>query len=371
MNKKINLLYCIDSSAIGGAEIHLLHLVKNIDTKQFATTVICPTLKELDSWAKQLKKYSNVVRHNTGIFSQLFLRKVYRKADIIHFHLPSPYNCLFGLVGAKLAKARRIVVTEHMPRPVHSKYPFKTNLVNFNFKHIDKVITVSEASARILQKTFSVDPSKIVTVYNGIDTSLYRPCSKEDIIYLKKTLNIDANVHVVGAIGRLTEQKGFEFLIKAASYVICKIANIKFLIMGTGELESKLKHLVKEYKVQDNFFFLGYREDIHNILPIFDVFVLPSLWEAFPLTILEAMATAKPVVASSVGGIDEAVENGETGLLVPPKDSTALADAIIFLLEDKEKALEMGKKGRERVEKYFSIDLMIENTKKIYFELLS
>lgn len=371
MNKKIELLYCIDSKSLGGAEKHLLDLVKNIDSSKFKTTVVCPPKKNLDAWVEQLKEYSHVLRRPIGFFGQIFLYKLYRDADIVHFQMTSPSSCLFGIIGTNLSKDSRFIATVHLALPNRSSYPFKTDLASFNLRLVDKVIAVSESTARILEKTFSVNPSRITTVYNGVDVNLYSQASKEDIVALKKGLNLDLDVPIIGSVGRFTKQKGFEFLIKAVPHVVRKINNVKFLIIGTGELESKLKHLTKKHRVENNFRFLGYREDVCKLLPVFDIFVLPSLWEGFPLTILEAMSTTLPVVASSIHCNKEAIEDGKTGLLVPPKDPSALGDAIIFLLENREKALEMGRQGRKRIEKDFYLDLMIENTEKIYFELLT
>ena len=369
MLKKINILYYIDGNAIGGAEQHLYQLVKSINSSVFKPTIICPSLRVLDPWAKKIKRYSEVIRHSTIAVSQPTLWKYYKSADIIHFQLPTPVSCVFAIATAKLAGADKIIVTIHSPFPVCSKYPPKNGLVRQNFKYINKVIAVSESSCRILTENFPINPFKIYVVHNGVDTHFYKkPCEK-DILSVKKNFGIASRIPVIGTTGRLVKGKGFEFLVKAAPHIL-KNKHVKFVLIGNGEMKTKLIQLAEQYQVRNSFTFPGFKEDIHRILPMFDVFVLPSLYEGLPLSVLEAMSTEIPVVASRVPGNIEAVNDGVTGLLVPPKNPLALANAISYLLLNEQLASDMGIQGRKRIQKLFSLSQMVKSTEKIYFDIL-
>ena len=145
---------------------------------------------------------------------------------------------------------------------------------------------------------------------------------------------------------------------------------IKFLIVGDGPLKAELEKLSNGLNIRQNCIFTGFRQDIPDILSAIDMLVMSSLYEGMPMVILEAMAASKPVIASKVGGIPEMVRDGETGILVPPKDVDALAEKIIVLLKNKDKARQMGLAGRRRVEEEFDVNIMVRKTEEVYQELI-
>ena len=143
-----------------------------------------------------------------------------------------------------------------------------------------------------------------------------------------------------------------------------------FLIVGEGYLKNELEQLARDLGIENDVEFVGEREDIPQILSIMDIFVLPSALEGFSNVILEAMATGLPVVATNVGGIPELVVNKQTGILVPPDEPEELAKAIVDLLRDKNTSREMGKRGRERIEKYFGLEKMLGEYDALYQDLI-
>ncbi|PIU68061.1 MAG: glycosyltransferase family 1 protein, partial [Armatimonadetes bacterium CG07_land_8_20_14_0_80_40_9] len=147
--------------------------------------------------------------------------------------------------------------------------------------------------------------------------------------------------------------------------------NIKFLIVGDGPLREELKEQSKDLGIEDEVTFTGSRQDIPEIMAALDIFVLTSIKEHFGRVVIEAMACGKPVIATNSGAVPEIVEDKVTGILVPPEDSEKLAEAIIELLEDKEKAKEMGIAGRKRVEELFSIEKHTRQIEEVYLSLLS
>ena len=164
----------------------------------------------------------------------------------------------------------------------------------------------------------------------------------------------------------MEEHKGVFYLIQSASCILEYRKDLIFLLVGAGAQEEKLKNFCVDLKIEKNVIFTGERDDIPEILSSIDIFVLPSLREGLPLTILEAMACAKPIIATNVGGIPEAVKDGVSGILVPPKDPESLQNAIVELLDDTEKQETMGLKGKQICEEHFRSRAMVDKIEKLY-----
>jgi glycosyltransferase involved in cell wall biosynthesis len=173
----------------------------------------------------------------------------------------------------------------------------------------------------------------------------------------------------VGTAGRLVPVKGPEFLVKAAKYMISKYPDAYFIFTGDGPLENGLRRKALEMGISDNVIFLGWRDDVAKIISIYDIFVLPSLNEGMGRVLAEAMALGKPIVASNIGGIPDLVIHGKNGFLVPPKNPKELVKYIQVLIEDKDKRVKMGLKGKE-ISLNFGAKSMIERIASLYEELL-
>jgi glycosyltransferase involved in cell wall biosynthesis len=176
----------------------------------------------------------------------------------------------------------------------------------------------------------------------------------------------DAERPIVLAVGRLDAQKGHAYLLAAAA----DIPDALFVFVGEGRERSALEAQARALGVAERVRFLGHRDDVPDLLAACDVFVLPSRYEGLPLSVLEAMAAARPVVATAIEGTDEIVRHGETGLLVPPAAPSALAEAIRAVLADRALATRMGQAGRARVGREFSMSRMIDEVTGVYDELL-
>ncbi|NOR54184.1 MAG: glycosyltransferase, partial [Candidatus Aminicenantes bacterium] len=239
---------------------------------------------------------------------------------------------------------------------------------------VDRFIILSEASRRTLIEGHEIPPEKIVKIHNGIEIEEYHPDIKEvrnKKLELRRELGLKSDVPVIGAIGRLVWQKGFEYLIRAIPQVIEAFPEAKFLIVGEGPLRRRLEELSKKLKIEDNIIFTGFRSDIKDILATIELLAMPSLLEGLPIVLLEGMAMAKPIVATRIDGMTEVLENSETGLLVPTKNSHELAEAIIEILKNKTKADLLGQNARKIVEEKFSVKRMVEQTELVYEKLLT
>jgi len=234
---------------------------------------------------------------------------------------------------------------------------------------IKRVVAVSNFVKKRLVKS-GINRDKVKTIYNGIDLNRYNHSGRVAKGRLRDELNIPQDTLIISTIANLIPEKGIDCLLEAAKQVLLKSKNTLFLIVGAGKEMSFLKKLSQDLGITDHVIFLGFRDDMESILSSTDIFVCPSIWkEAFGLVIAEAMGCAKPVIASKVGGIPELVEDGITGILVPPGDSEKLAVAINQLIQNKDLRIILGKAGRKRAEKYFHLEGMVQRTINLYGSL--
>lgn len=188
---------------------------------------------------------------------------------------------------------------------------------------------------------------------------------------LRERLGFQQDAVVIGTVSRLERQKGTAHLISALARIHHECPGARLLLVGDGSMRRDLERLAVSLGVRDKVVFTGALLDPGDALECMDMFALPSFREALPMAVLEAMARAKPVVATAVGGVPEAVVHGETGLLVPPGDDAALASALLTLASDPEKRREMGALGRTRFEASFTADAMARQTLEVYRRVLA
>jgi glycosyltransferase involved in cell wall biosynthesis len=290
---------------------------------------------------------------------------------IIHTH--SSKAGLLGRLAAKIAGVPQIVHTPHG----HVFYGHFGPIASKVFLWIEKIF--SRFTDRIVALTdgekndyinLSVCPSgKLLKIHSGVDVAQYMQANG-NMVEKKRSLGLDQNEAVIGFVGWLLPIKGPDYLLKAMEYVWPEHPEASLVFVGKGHLDVDLRAQALRMEANGRVKFLGWREDINEIMPIFDILVLPSLNEGMGRVLVEAMAAGKPVVASRVGGIPDLVRHDETGYLVPPADDEALADGIKKLLDDPEKAWEMGQRGKEYCQQ-FSLEAMIEKLDDLYSDLIT
>ena len=218
---------------------------------------------------------------------------------------------------------------------------------------VDGLIAVSPEVKESIPATMAgISADKIVVITNGVDTRRYRQSAEREAT--RAQLGLSAGERVVAVVATFKTQKGHRYLIEAARNPASEFPNARYLLIGDGELRSEIEGQIAAAGLEASFCLLGTRSDVPNLLAAADLFVLPSLWEGLPMALIEAMAAGLPVVATDVSGTRGVMLHGETGLLVPPGDAAALAQAIAALLAEPERAARMGAAGRLRVERYFS-----------------
>jgi len=237
-------------------------------------------------------------------------------------------------------------------------------------RHIaTRVIAVSEGTRRHHLRVGKLPPEKVVTLHNGIDLSRFTPIPPAETAALRASLGIPAGAPLLITVAVLRPPKGIQFLLEALPDILKVVPETRYLIVGDGDHREKLKSIAAEKGVSDRVIFAGSRRDIPPLLAAADIFVLPTLTEALPTVLAEAMAAEKPIVAGDVGGVPEMVDDGRNGLLVPPADPRALTDACVKLLENPERAREMGRTGRKIVAERFDIRRQVRRLEELYLDV--
>jgi len=227
-----------------------------------------------------------------------------------------------------------------------------------------RIVGVSNETSKNLVDYEKISPKKIVTIRNGVvGDTFQRPINK----FAKRAeLGIPSSAPVIGLAARLTEQKGLTFLLQALPAVLRAQRDLRLVIAGDGPLRRNLEEEAQRVGVGSHVHFLGPRTDMPDILQLFDVYVLPSIWEGLPMVLLEAMAAGCPIVATNVGGNPDAVRDGYNGYLVPARDPDALATRVIGLLSDRRQREEFGRNGRTLFDREFSAAIMARSYEQLY-----
>ena len=231
---------------------------------------------------------------------------------------------------------------------------------------VDRIVAVSVDLEGDLARSFGAQ--RVTCIHNGIDLDQVEVTKLPT--ELRQALNLGARDFVIGTMGRLVPVKGLETFLKAARIIRGRNKNAKFVIAGDGPLKGALQALACRYGLEQDVLFLGHRDDSYDVLAMMDVLVLPSLSEGIPMVLLEALALARPVVASRVGGIPEVVEDRVTGWLVAAGREAELAEACMALMDDYELAEKLGLAGQQRVRERFSVRYMAEEVADVYRSLI-
>ncbi len=286
------------------------------------------------------------------------------KPDILHTHLI--HADTFGLAASKLANIPHLITSRHNDDDFRSKRVVKW-ASGMMWNGFDACIAISDAIRKFAIEVEKCPPEKVYTVKYGIEhTSLPQSYFEAARAALLAELGLSDDAQILGMACRLVEQKGIRYALEALQKIHKAYPDAHLVIAGNGDLMHELVHLVAELYITDNVHFLGWRNDIPQLMAAFDIFVMPSLWEGFGLVALEAMSKRRPVIATNVTALPEVVAHEQTGLLVPPKNSEALADAMQSLLADRSLRAHMGLVGEDRVEQLFSVDRMADETVALY-----
>lgn len=375
--KPVRILHVI-RPAEGGMKGHLLALAGGLHKFGYDIEVACPGDSPLAREIHDLGlavHYINLVGPLNPIQDfrcviQLYKIMRQQEYDIIHFH--GAKAGLVGRIAAVAARCPRTVLTAHNfiiydEVPLAKKVLFKYGEKLLS-RATSRIITVSEALKADLTNNYQLKAEHITPVYNGIDIAKY--LEQRDHVRIKTGLGIDQVKYVIGTVARMAPQKGLSYLLEAVALIKKtdprKAGEIACVVAGDGPLQAELANQARRLGIENEIIFPGFVRDVPDFLACLDIFVIPSIAEGLSITTIEAMAAGLPVIASRVGGLPELVDEGVTGYLVEPRNPSVLAQAILQMMSEPEKARTMGENGRALACRNFSTETMIRNTCKVY-----
>jgi glycosyltransferase involved in cell wall biosynthesis len=371
---KHKILYIIENSFFGGGERAFAQIINGLDKEKYEAYVACLPSGEFTERIKRSATIMPFDLRNRFDFTKIFqLVKIIKQKNIEIIHSQGSRADFFARIAARLTSVPAAVSTIAMPVEGFDVGSIKKIIYivldRFSERFVDRYIVVSEALRKRLIEKHKIPSKKIVKIYNGVeidsDARRLMPDVRKKIM---EELMIPENAMLAGTIGRLVWQKGLTYFIQAIKEINTrwKMQDVRYLIVGEGKERNNLEQIIKKLGLSDKIIFTGFCNDIKEILYSLDVFVLPSIREGQPIALLEAMAMETPIVATDIEGVNETIVDGITGILVPPKNPSALAEAIVCLLKDKKKAQEMGQAGRVVVEEKFNLKDKMEQHKRLY-----
>jgi glycosyltransferase involved in cell wall biosynthesis len=346
----------------GGTELHLLNLSEQLQLRGHDVTVACRPGKWVESRAKELGLATvgfNVMRQfDLQDFPQIrrFLRS--KHVDVVHAHWST--DIVAAGLGGLLEHVPVRVLSRHMP------YPFKNRVGATVYTQLffTNTVTVSDSVRKVLLRS-GVPDRRVEVIHHGTDVENFQHITQaRDKI--RDELAIEPDQVAVGIIGRIAQEKGHRYLVEAI-HTLASDRSLKLVVVGNGPDEDRIKEQVAALGMIDRVSFLGFRDDINNVINALDIVTVPSTWnEPCSAVIQQAMALRKPVVGTTTGGSPEMVISGKTGILVPPSNSGALANAIAELAINRELRQSMGAAGATRVETLFSLRVMVDKIEALY-----
>jgi glycosyltransferase involved in cell wall biosynthesis len=362
-------LQLIDGLNIGGAEILLRELSVGLLRRGFRVSIgyssSGPLVQELTSLGLPLTRLPRLMRIDPILFCGMVGLIRRESPQIVHTHLfKSDFH---GRLAARIAGVPVVVSTLHSIDPWAQERSLG-RLYGWTARFADRVIAVSEDVRRFHATHTGIPEEKLVTIENGVD--IHRFAGLESAgRSVRKELGFD-DALVFGVVGRLTPPKDHSTFLKAAALILKKLPKARFLIVGDGPLRKDLEIQAQKTGLGHAVIFTGLRNDVPALLAALDVLVFSSLWEGLPVALLEGMAAARPIVATTVGGIPDVVLPDKSAFLVAPGDAHALAQACLRLASDSASRHSMGQAGLERVVARYSIGAMIDHTAALYAKLL-
>jgi glycosyltransferase involved in cell wall biosynthesis len=364
----LRVLFVHTSMLVGGAETLTVNLIRRLDRQRFAPELCC--LKEAGPLGEMLS--AEIPVHHSLLASKYDLRVWPRLTRLLRGRrIDAVVTVGAGdkMFWGRLA-ARRVGVPAILSALHSTGWPDNINRLNRVLTPItDAFIAVAPSHGRFLVDGKRLPAGKVFVIPNGVDTERFSPAP--DVAAVRRELGIGAADPVVGIVAALRPEKNHELFLEMAARVVRPLPSARFLVIGDGPRRESLEQLARQLGIDSNVLFLGSREDVPRLLSAIDVFALTSHNEANPVSILEAMSTGLPVVATDVGSIGEAIADGRTGYLVPPGDAAQLTDRVLELLRDPLRAKTLGAAAREKVVSRWSLDVMVEGyerlIEKIYF----
>jgi glycosyltransferase involved in cell wall biosynthesis len=380
ISRLLRVLHIITQSRpFGGAQQNTLSLLTRVNRERFHNHLACGPRGPLIDAARDagipvtvvptLDNPLHPVADARALASMVRLCRAGR-FDIVHTH--STKAGALGRLAAALCRTPVVVHTIHaVPFDEFQRPAIRVAALwaeRLAARWCDRLVSIGDTLADDFARARICPRDKIVTIRSGIDFSRLEVAA--DRVEVRRRLGIGPREPVVGSVGHMREAKGYPYLLEAASAVRQRFSDLRLVIIGDGPVWEQVKQRARQLELSDCCLFLGRREDVPALLRAMDLYAQASLWEGIPRAIQEAMYVGLPVVATDVNGTSEVVAHGVTGILVPPRDVAALAQAIGDLLADRAAAARLGAAGRRKMSDEFSVERTVQRTEKLYLELV-
>lgn len=371
--RKIKIAHLLSGSIeyLAGGDLVVLNLLKRLDGDKFDPWVIC--FNEVRNPGEPLiirtaglMGVKTFMINAGGIFDVGTVKRlkefvITNRIDILHCH---GYKAdVIGSLVCKHGGTRKVTTLHGWWTGASLKLKLYSLLDIIAIRNFNKIIAVSRPIMDGLLKG-GIPLDRLVCIENGVEV---HGLDKSGARKVRKELQIPEGTTILGMTGRLSKEKGHKYLFSA----IQNMENVIMIVVGSGPLESRLKKLAEDLNITKKVVFVGFKTNVNDYLAAMDIFLLPSLTEGLPLSLLEAMAAEKPIIASQVGGIPTALEDRKTGLLVKPKDPVALKKAITTFIEDKDLAASLALNARNLAVKRFSLGKMTKTYESLYLDVAS
>ncbi len=368
----MNLLEMCTSQSWGGMEMQTLKISVSFKELGHSLTLLCFPGSSLDQEARKAGINTITIPFKNGLHLLLILKlRKYLKQnqfDLIHTHFSRDLR-FFVPASISLRNNPPIVLTKHVGSYINKKDLFHKYL----YFRVDLITAISKVIKQNVIDTCPVELSKVEIFYSGIDVDKFQSAlTHRD--KKRKEFGIKDEI-ITGIFGRFSPGKGHEEFLQAAKIISEKRNNVKFLIVGSeshgeGDYAESIYKLAKELKLNNNVIFTGYRKDVPELLSMIDILAVPSHAEAFGIVAIEGMAAGKPVAASNTDGLPDIVLDGETGIQFPPKNSEALAESLLRLIDNKELREKFGNAGLQRAKEIFDEKVQMNKLEKRFLDLI-
>jgi len=369
----VHVVFSIDTMSVGGTEMNALRTAERLDRRRFRVTVA--TLRGEGPLAVRYAElgipierfpihslYAPATARQAIRFAR-FLRR--ERVSIVHCH--DQYSNFFSVLSARLAGVPAVIASK---RWLHS--PLRYRVANgIGFRAASRVLANSAAVARSLERDDHLAPNRTVVIPNFVDESAFTPPSRETARHWREMLDLNDAGPIVGTIASLLPIKDHATLFRAVARLTAAWPTMRLVVVGDGPLREELETLAQTLGIAAHVRFAGHQPNVPSFHFLFDVSALTSVSEGFPNSLVEAMAAGRPIVATNVGGVPDAVRHEENGLLVSPNDPSALAAALHAMLSNQERREQMGAAGARRARTEFHATAVVASLTRLYDELLS
>jgi len=366
----------------GGADLNTYYSIQALEPERYKVDLVVGRDSHLDMLKGydqgELVQINSLVRDPNPRLDPVALFRLYRfirkrDYDIVHTHTGKAG--VLGRMAARMAGVSVIIHGLHGSMDARNPILDKiyTYLDRFTGRFTDKFVSVGEDLKKKYIDRGVGEPGDYTVIHSGMELGEFRKAGRMDedkVTEKKEELGVPEDAVVLGKVAGLEPRKGHKYLIQAAEKILEEYEEVYLLFVGDGWYRDEIERMVERSGVSNRVIFTGFREDIVEVMATFDIFVFTSLWEGLPQVLVQSAAEAIPIVTFEVEGADEVVDNGQNGFVVPSKDVDAFIDKVSCLIEDREKAREMGQRGPKKIGNKWSIEHMQEETLQLYEEIV-